>query len=76
MVNMSKSEMQVFEKFALKNMDHVYSTALRLAETTEEAELLVQQTYAAAFAGFAQFDKNSNFSPWLNELLMLIYLKS
>jgi RNA polymerase sigma-70 factor, ECF subfamily len=73
MVNMLNNEMQVFENFALNSMDHLYSTAIRVAGTTEEAELLVQQTYAAAFSGFAQFDKNRNFSAWLNELLMLFY---
>ncbi len=71
---MSKSNTQVFENFALNSMDHLYSTAIRLTQTTEEAERLVQQTYAAAFVGFSQFDKNSNFSAWLNELLMLVYI--
>jgi len=71
---MSKSNVQVFENLALNSMDHVYSTAIRLTQTTEKAELLVQQTYSAAFAAFSRFDKNRNFSAWLNELLMLIYL--
>lgn len=72
---MPKNEMQVFENLALNSMDHVYSTAIRLTQTTEEAELLVQRTYSAAFADFARFDRNSNFSAWLNDLLMLIYRK-
>lgn len=73
---MSKNEQQVFENLALQYMDDLYSKAIRLARSTKVAEILVQQTYAAAFDNFGQFNKNNDFSKWMNGILMLIYVNA
>ena len=44
-----------------------------LSMNKEEAEILVQQTYSVAFAVFEQFEKNSDFNEWLNEILVLVF---
>ena len=71
---MSDSKKQLFESLAIKHMDNLYSKAIRLARSAKEAEYLVQQTYMSAYCVFEQFDKNSDFDNWLNEILMLIYM--
>ncbi|MBN1998673.1 hypothetical protein JW935_14025 [candidate division KSB1 bacterium] len=73
---MSKNEQLLFENLALQYMDNLYSKAIRLARSTEVTEILVQQTYTAAFNVFEQFEKNRNFSKWLNGILMLIYVNA
>ncbi len=73
---MSESEEQFFKDLAIKHMDNLYSNAIRLVGSAEGAEDLVQQTYASAYCLFENFDKNSDFDAWLNEILMFIYIST
>jgi RNA polymerase sigma-70 factor, ECF subfamily len=73
---MSENDYQLFEQLALKNMDHLYSKAIRLSRNVGSAERLVQHTFASAYNLFAQFDKTSDFKIWLDELLMHNYANS
>ncbi len=70
---MTNSEKQLFEDLSIEHMDSLYTNAIRLARSTIGAEYLVQKTYAYAFCFFDQYDKNSNFNNWLNEILIIIY---
>jgi len=67
-------EIQLFENLALEHMYPLYGKAIGLARNAADAEDLVQQTYASAYCAFEQFDKNSDFTKWLCEILMRVHI--
>ncbi len=69
---MTDCDIQLFENLALEHMDHLYGTAIGLARNAQDAEDLVQQTYAQACCVFEQFDKNSDYDKWLNGILVQV----
>ena len=58
-----------FEEEALKLSDQVYQVARRLAGSKEEAEDLVQETYARAFRAWRSFEPGTNLRAWLFRIL-------
>ena len=58
-----------FEEEALELSDQVYRVARRLASTREEAEDLVQDTYARAFRSWQQYTPGTNLRAWLLRIL-------
>jgi RNA polymerase sigma-70 factor (ECF subfamily) len=58
-----------FEEEALKLSDQVYQVARRLAGSREEAEDLVQETYARAFRAWRSFEPGTNLRAWLFRIL-------
>src|SRR3954468_7465353 len=58
-----------FEEEALQLSDQVYRVARRLASSREEAEDLVQDTYARAFRSWHQFTPGTNLRAWLLRIL-------
>jgi len=58
-----------FEEEALELSDQVYRVARRLAGTREEAEDLVQDTYARAFRAWHQYQPGTNLRAWLLRIL-------
>jgi RNA polymerase sigma-70 factor, ECF subfamily len=58
-----------FEEEALQLSDQVYQVARRLAGSREEAEDLVQETYARAFRAWRQFEPGTNLRAWLFRIL-------
>ncbi len=58
-----------FEEQALELSDQVYRVARRLANSREEAEDLVQDTYARAFRSWQQFQPGTNLRAWLLRIL-------
>src|SRR6188768_264854 len=58
-----------FEEEALQLSDQVYRVARRLASTREEAEDLVQDTYARAFRSWQQYTPGTNLRAWLLRIL-------
>src|SRR6059058_2147139 len=58
-----------FEEDALELSDQVYRVARRLVPTREEAEDLVQDTYARAFRSWRQFTPGTNMRAWLLRIL-------
>ena len=58
-----------FEEEALELSDQVYQVARRLAGSREEAEDLVQETYARAFRAWRQFEPGTNLRAWLFRIL-------
>jgi RNA polymerase sigma-70 factor (ECF subfamily) len=58
-----------FEEDALEVADQVYRVARRLVSTREEAEDLVQETYARAFRSWRSFQPGTNLRAWLFRIL-------
>ena len=58
-----------FEEEALELADQVYRVARRLVSTREEAEDLVQETYARAFRSWKSFHPGTNLRAWLLRIL-------
>jgi len=58
-----------FEEEALALADQVYRVARRLVSTREEAEDLVQETYARAFRSWRSFTPGTNLRAWLLRIL-------
>src|ERR687884_1470757 len=58
-----------FEEEALDLSDQVYRVARRLVSSREEAEDLVQETYARAFRSWRSFRPGTNLRAWLFRIL-------
>jgi RNA polymerase sigma-70 factor, ECF subfamily len=58
-----------FEEEALSFADQVYRVARRLVGSREEAEDLVQETYARAFRSWRSFTPGTNMRAWLLRIL-------
>ena len=58
-----------FEEEALELSDQVFRVARRLASSREEAEDLVQDTYARAFRSWHQYTPGTNLRAWLLRIL-------
>ncbi len=58
-----------FERDALVYLDQLYSAAMRMTRNPHDAEDLVQDTYAKAFAAFHQFKEGTNLKAWLYRIL-------
>jgi RNA polymerase sigma-70 factor (ECF subfamily) len=58
-----------FEEEALGLADQVYRVARRMVGTREEAEELVQDTYARAFRSWKSFTPGTNMRAWLLRIL-------
>ena len=58
-----------FEEEALQLSDQVYGVARRLVGSREEAEDLVQETYARAFRSWRSFQPGTNLRAWLFRIL-------
>ena len=53
-----------FEREALPFLDQLYGAAMRLTRNPQDAEDLVQETYAKAFAAFHQYRPGTNLKAW------------
>src|SRR5436190_2723539 len=58
-----------FEEEALALADQVYRVARRLVSTREEAEDLVQETYARAFRSWRSYTPGTNLRAWLLRIM-------
>jgi RNA polymerase sigma-70 factor (ECF subfamily) len=58
-----------FEEEAMGLADQVYRVARRLADSREEAEDLVQETYARAFRSWRSYTPGTNLRAWLLRIL-------
>jgi RNA polymerase sigma-70 factor, ECF subfamily len=58
-----------FEEEALELSDQVYRVARRLVSSREEAEDLMQETYARAFRSWRSFSPGTNLRAWLLRIL-------
>ncbi len=65
-----------FEADAMPFLDQLYSAALRTTRNPADAEDLVQETYAKAFAAFHQYKHGTNLKAWLYRILTNTYINS
>src|SRR6201993_5395644 len=65
-----------FEQLALPLFDRLYNFAHWLTRNREEAEDLVQETYAKALKGFSSFRPGTNFRAWMYRILRNTFLTS
>jgi RNA polymerase sigma-70 factor, ECF subfamily len=65
-----------FEREAMPLLDQLYSAALRTTRNPADAEDLVQETYAKAFAAFHQYKPGTNFKAWMYRILTNTYINT
>ncbi len=65
-----------FEAEALPFIDQLYGAALRMTRNPADAEDLVQDTYAKAFAAFHQYKPGTNLKAWMYRILTNTYINS
>ncbi|MDQ4502011.1 sigma-70 family RNA polymerase sigma factor [Sinomonas sp. ASV322] len=63
-----------FERDAMQYVDQLYSAAMRMARNQADAEDLVQEAYAKAFAAFHQYKPGTNLKAWLYRILTNTYI--
>ena len=65
-----------FEDLAMPLFDRLYNLAHWLTQNREEAEDLLQETYAKALKGFSSFQAGTNFRAWMYAILRNTFLTS
>jgi RNA polymerase sigma-70 factor (ECF subfamily) len=65
-----------FQRDALQYLDQLYAGALRMTRNPADAEDIVQETYAKAYASFHQFTPGTNLKAWLYRILTNTYINS
>lgn len=65
-----------FEELAMPLFERLYNFAHWLTQNREEAEDLVQETYAKALKGFASYQPGTNFRAWMYRILRNTFLTS
>jgi len=74
---LSDSELaSIFEADALAYLDQLYGTALRMTRSPADAEDLVQDTYAKAFAAFRSYEQGTNLRAWLFRILRNTFINN
>lgn len=69
-----REKQQEFEKEALKHFDSLFNAAVRMTQSSWEAEDLVQETYMKAYNSFHRFKKGTNCKAWLFKILTNTYI--
>ena len=65
-----------FERDALQYMNQLYSAALRYTKNPDDAQDLVQDTYAKAYTSFHQFEPGTNLKAWLYRVLTTTFINT
>jgi RNA polymerase sigma-70 factor (ECF subfamily) len=67
---------QRFEQEVLPYLDQLYSAGLRMTRNPADAEDLVQETFAKAYASFHQFQQGTNLKAWLFRILTNTFINT
>ena len=65
-----------FERDALQYMNQLYGAALRYTKNPDDAQDLVQDTYAKAYTSFHQFEPGTNLKAWLYRVLTTTFINT
>ncbi len=65
-----------FEDDVLPFLDQLYAAAMRMTRNPADAEDLVQETFAKAYASFHQFQTGTNLKAWLFRILTNTFINS
>jgi RNA polymerase sigma-70 factor, ECF subfamily len=68
-VERARGDRTLFESDAIPYMRQMYPVALRLTHDRQEAEDLIQETFARAFVKFHQFTPGTNLRAWLHRIM-------
>ena len=66
----------MFEQLAMPLFERLYNFAHWLTQNRDDAEDLVQETYAKALKGFPSFQPGTNFKAWIFRILRNTFLNS
>jgi RNA polymerase sigma-70 factor (ECF subfamily) len=72
----AKRQSDLFEELAMPLFPQLYNFAHWLTQNREEAEDLVQETYAKALKGFSSFQQGTNYRAWMYRILRNSFLTS
>ena len=67
---------QRFEADVLPYLDQLYAAGMRMTRNPADAEDLVQETFAKAYASFHQFQAGTNLKAWLFRILTNTFINS
>lgn len=73
---MDVDDEQDFETEALSHLDRLYGAAMRMTRNVADAEDLVQETYAKAFAAQDAFQPGTNLKAWLYRIMTNAYINN
>ncbi len=65
-----------FEEDVLPFLDQLYAAGMRMTRNPADAEDLVQETFAKAYASFHQFQPGTNLKAWLFRILTNTFINS
>jgi len=65
---------ELFEREALKHLDELFASAMRMTRQKEAAEDLLSEVYAKAWKSFSQFQPGTNLRAWLYKILTNTYI--
>jgi RNA polymerase sigma-70 factor (ECF subfamily) len=65
-----------FEQLAMPHFERLYNLAHWLTHDRQEAEDMVQETYAKTLNGFSSFQPGTNFCAWIYRILRNAFLTS
>jgi RNA polymerase sigma-70 factor (ECF subfamily) len=69
-------QLDSFARLAMPLFDQLYNFAHWLTQNREDAEDLVQETYAKGLKGFSSFQLGTNFRAWMYRILRNTFLTS
>lgn len=65
-----------FERDVLPYLDQLYAAAMRMTRHPADAEDLVQETFAKAYASFHQYQDGTNLKAWLFRILTNTFINT
>lgn len=67
---------QRFTEQALPYLDQMYGAAMKMTRNPQDAQDLVQETFAKAFGAFASYEDGTNLKAWLYRIMTNTYINT